>query len=204
MEVASILDPMGNAVHTALSFDLVGEDVLITGAGPIGMMAAAIAFRAGASRVVLTDVQDWRLDFAKTLTPRVRTVNVLKEDLREVMTEIGMKEGFDVGLEMSGSPSAFNQMVDSMIMGGNIAVLGLAAENFEFDFNRIVLKALTVRGIYGRQMYDTWYKMLAMINSRLDLSGIITHRFPASEFQQAFDVMAAGQCGKVVLDWTNV
>ena len=204
MEVASILDPMGNAVHTALSFDLVGEDVLITGAGPIGMMAAAIAFRAGASHVVLTDVQDWRLDFAKTLTPNVRTVNVLKEDLREVMTEIGMKEGFDVGLEMSGSPKAFDQMVETMIMGGNIAVLGLAADKIEFDINRIVLKALTVRGIYGRQMYDTWYKMLAMINSGLDLSGIITHRFLASEFQQGFDVMAAGQCGKVVLDWTNV
>jgi threonine 3-dehydrogenase len=202
LDVASILDPMGNAVHTALSFDLVGEDVLITGAGPIGMMAAAIAFRAGASHVVLTDIQDWRLDFAKTIEPRVRTVNVLKEDLADVMRELGMREGFDVGLEMSGSQAAFAQMVDTMIMGGNIAMLGLAANRYEFDFNQIVLKALTVRGIYGRQMYDTWYKMLALINSGLDLSSIITHRFPANEFQAAFDVMKKGNCGKVVMDWT--
>ncbi|MCL4125409.1 UNVERIFIED_CONTAM: hypothetical protein GTU68_048411 [Idotea baltica] len=202
LDVASILDPMGNAVHTALSFDLVGEDVLITGAGPIGMMAAAIAFRAGASHVVLTDIQDWRLDFAKTIEPRLRTVNVMDEDLRDVMRELGMQEGFDVGLEMSGSQAAFAQMVDVMIMGGNMAILGLSPNRYDFDFNQIVLKALTIRGIYGRQMYDTWYKMLALINSGLDLSSIITHRFSANEFQAAFDVMQKGNCGKVVLDWT--
>ena len=202
LDVAAILDPMGNAVHTALSFDLVGEDVLITGAGPIGIMAAAIAFRAGASHVVLTDVQDWRLEFAQTIVPKVRTVNVTQEDLRTVMKELGMREGFDVGLEMSGSPQAFDQMIDTMIMGGNVAMLGLFGKDLTFNFNRVVLKALTVRGIYGRQMYDTWYKMLAMINSGLDLSAMITHRFPASEYEQAFDVMASGQCEKVVMDWT--
>jgi len=204
LEIASILDPLGNAVHTALAFDLVGEDVLITRAGPIGIMAAAIAERAGARRIVLTDINDWRLDFAKTLTTRTRMVNTMNEELRDVMTEIGMKEGFDVGLEMSGAEPAFNQMLDCMLMGGNIGMLGIPSKPFPVDFGKIVGKALTLRGIYGRQMYETWYKMLAMIDSGLDMSPLITHRFAAKDFQQAFDLMETGKTGKVVLDWTEL
>lgn len=204
LEIASILDPLGNAVHTALAFDLVGEDVLITGAGPIGIMAAAVAERAGARRVVLTDINDWRLDFAKTLTSRTRMVNTMTEDLRSVMNEIGMQEGFDVGLEMSGAEPAFNQMLDCMLMGGNIAMLGIPAKPYPVDFGKVVGKALTMKGIYGRQMYETWYKMLAMIDSGLDMSPLITHRFPASDFQKAFDLMETGKTGKVILDWTQI
>lgn len=203
LEIASILDPLGNAVHTALAFDLVGEDVLITGAGPIGIMAAAVAERAGARRIVLTDINDWRLDFAKTLTTRTRMVNTMSEDLRAVMSDIGMQEGFDVGLEMSGAEPAFNQMLDCMLMGGNIAMLGIPAKPFPVDFGKVVGKALTLRGIYGRQMYETWYKMLAMIDSGLDMQPLITHRFAAKDFQQAFDLMETGKTGKVILDWTK-
>jgi threonine 3-dehydrogenase len=201
LDIAAILDPLGNAVHTALSFDLVGEDVLITGAGPIGVMSAAVAEQAGARRIVITDINDWRLNFAKQIVPNVHTVNVGSEDLRTKMGEIGMKEGFDVGFEMSGAEPAFNQMVDTMIMGGNIAMLGLPPRPFPADFGKIVLKALTIRGIYGRQMYDTWYKMLAMLDSGLDMSGMITHRFPADDYQAAFDLMLTGKAGKVILDW---
>jgi threonine 3-dehydrogenase len=204
LEIAAILDPLGNAVHTALSFDLVGEDVLITGAGPIGVMSAAVAMKAGARRVVITDINEWRLNFAKKIVPTVNTVNVTKQDLQEKMTEFGLKEGFDVGFEMSGAEPAFSQMVDTMIMGGNIAMLGLPPKPFAADFGKIVLKALTIRGIYGRQMYDTWYKMLAMLDSGLDMSGLITDRFPASEYQAAFDLMLTGEAGKVILDWENV
>jgi threonine 3-dehydrogenase len=204
LEIASILDPLGNAVHTALSYDLVGEDVLITGAGPIGIMAAAVAERAGARRIVLTDINDWRLDFGKTLTNRTRMVNTMADDLRTVMKEIGMQEGFDVGLEMSGAEPAFNQMLDCMLMGGNIAMLGIPAKPFPVDFGKIVGKAITLRGIYGRQMYETWYKMLAMIDSGLDMSPLITHRFKATDFQQAFDLMETGKTGKVILDWTGL
>lgn len=204
LEIAAIMDPLGNAVHTALSFDLVGEDVLITGAGPIGIMAAAVAERAGARRIVLTDINDWRLDFAKTVTTRTRMVNTMSEDLRDVMAEIGMNEGFDVGLEMSGAQPAFNQMLDVMLMGGNIAMLGIPSTPFPVDFGKLVGKALTIRGIYGRQMYETWYKMLAMIDSGLDMSPMITHRFAARDFQQAFDLMETGKTGKVILDWTQV
>lgn len=203
LEIASILDPLGNAVHTALAFDLVGEDVLITGAGPIGIMAAAVAERAGARRIVLTDINDWRLEFAKTLTTRTRMVNTMSEDLRAVMSDIGMQEGFDVGLEMSGAEPAFNQMLDCMLMGGNIAMLGIPAKPFPVDFGKVVGKALTLRGIYGRQMYETWYKMLAMIDSGLDMQPLITHRFAAKDFQQAFDLMETGKTGKVILDWTK-
>lgn len=203
IEIAAILDPLGNAVHTALCFDLVGEDVLITGAGPIGVMAAAVCEQAGARRVVLTDINDWRLEFAKTVAPKTHMVNVTTEDLRETMNAIGMKEGFDVGLEMSGSPVAFAQMVDTMLMGGNIAMLGLPPKPFEVDLGKIVLKALTLRGIYGRQMYDTWYKMLALLDSGLDMAPMITHRFAARDFQDAFDLMQTGECGKVILDWTQ-
>lgn len=204
LDIAAILDPLGNAVHTALSFDLVGEDVLITGAGPIGVMSAAVAAQAGARRLVITDVNEWRLDFAKRIVPQVHTVNVINEDLRAKMAEIGMREGFDVGFEMSGVESAFAQMVDTMIMGGNIAMLGLPPKPFATDWGKIVLKALTIRGIYGRQMYDTWYKMLALIDSGLDMSGMITHRFAANDYQEAFELMLTGKAGKVILDWTNV
>jgi len=204
LDIAAILDPLGNAVHTALAYDLVGEDVLITGAGPIGIMAAAIAECAGARRVVLTDIEDWRLTFAKTLTSRTRMVNTLSENLRDVMTEIGMNEGFDVGLEMSGAKPAFEQMLDTMLMGGNIAMLGIPATPYPVDLGKIVGKALTVKGIYGRQMYETWYKMLALLDSGLDMTPMITHRFPASDWQEAFDLMETRKAGKVILDWTKI
>ena len=201
MDIAAILDPLGNAVHTALSFDLVGEDVLITGAGPIGVMSAAVARKAGARRIVITDINQWRLDFAKKITPDIHTVNAAGGDLKATMDSIGMQEGFDVGFEMSGAAPAFSQMIDTMIMGGNVAMLGLPGEPFNTDWGKIVLKALTIRGIYGRQMYDTWYKMLALLDNGLEMSEIITHRFSADQYQEAFDVMLTGECGKVILDW---
>jgi len=204
LEIAAIMDPLGNAVHTALAFDLVGEDVLITGAGPIGIMAAAVAEKSGARRVVLTDINDWRLDFARKVTSRTRMVNTLKEGLRDVMAEIGMNEGFDVGLEMSGAEPAFNQMLDVMLMGGNIAMLGIPSKPSPVDFGKLVGKALTLRGIYGRQMYETWYKMLALLDSGLDVSPMITHRFAARNFQDAFDLMETGKTGKVILDWNEI
>ncbi len=204
MDIAAILDPLGNAVHTALAFDLVGEDVLITGAGPIGIMAASVAERAGARRVVLTDIEDWRLNFAKNLTKRTRMVNTMTEDLQTVMTDIGMQEGFDVGLEMSGAKPAFEQMLDTMLMGGSIAMLGIPATPYPVDLGKIVGKALTVKGIYGRQMYETWYKMLALLDSGLDMSAMITHRFPARDWQTAFDLMETRKAGKVILDWSQI
>ena len=204
LDIAAIMDPLGNAVHTALSFDLVGEDVLITGAGPIGIMAAAIAERAGARRVVLTDINDWRLGFAQNITKRTRMVNTMNESLKDVMSEIGMQEGFDVGLEMSGAEPAFNQMLDVMLMGGNIAMLGIPSKPFPVDFGKLVGKALTLRGIYGRQMYETWYKMLALLDSGLDMSPMVTHHFPARDFQKAFELMETGKTGKVILDWKQV
>ena len=202
IEIAAILDPLGNAVHTALAYDLVGEDVLITGAGPIGIMAARVCERAGARRVVLTDINDWRLEFAKTVTRRTTMVNTMTQDLKTVMNEIGMNEGFDVGLEMSGAKPAFDQMLDTMLMGGNMAMLGLPSQPYPVDLGQLVGKALTLKGIYGRQMYETWYKMLAMIDSGLDMKAMITHRFKADEFQKAFDLMETGKTGKVLLDWT--
>ena len=204
LDIAAILDPLGNAVHTTLAFDLVGEDVLITGAGPIGIMAASVAERAGARRIVLTDIDDWRLKFAKNLTSRTRMVNTMTEDLRAVMTEIGMNEGFDVGLEMSGAKPAFEQMLDTMLMGGSIAMLGIPSKPYPVDLGKIVGKALTVKGIYGRQMYETWYKMLALLDSGLDMSPMITHRFPAREWQSAFDLMETRKAGKVILDWSQI
>ena len=204
IEIAAILDPLGNAVHTALAFDLVGEDVLITGAGPIGVMAARVCERAGARRIVLTDINDWRLEFAKTVTRRTTMVNSLNQDLKAVMTEIGMTEGFDVGLEMSGAKPAFDQMLDTMLMGGQMAMLGIPATPYPVDFGKIVGKALTLKGIYGRQMYETWFKMLAMIDSGLDMKPMITHRFAARDFQNAFDLMETGKTGKVILDWTQL
>ncbi|MCF6274663.1 MAG: L-threonine 3-dehydrogenase [Robiginitomaculum sp.] len=203
MDIAAILDPLGNAVHTALSFDLVGEDVMITGAGPIGIMAAAVAQRAGARRIMLTDINDWRLDLASKVAPGVRTVNVTREQPREVMFEMGMKEGFDVGMEMSGQQSAFEAMLDLMIMGGSIAMLGIPSKPFPVDFGAFVFKSLTLKGIYGRQMYETWYKMLAMLQNGLDVSAVITHRFKADDFEAGFAAMKSGSSGKVILEWAK-
>lgn len=204
LDIAAIMDPLGNAVHTALAFDLVGEDVMITGAGPIGIMAAAVARRSGARRIMLTDVNDWRLNFAHKVAPDIRTVNVTKEDPRDVMRDMGLNEGFDVGLEMSGQQSAFDGMLDLMIMGGNIAMLGLPSKPYPMDLGKFVGKALTMKGIYGRQMYETWYKMIALIDGGLDVSPMITHRFAASDFQDAFDLMETGKSGKVILDWAKL
>ena len=200
-EVASIFDPLGNAVHTALSFDLLGEDVLVTGAGPIGIMAAAIAKHAGARYVVITDVNDYRLDLAKTLGADV-TLNVTRGSLEEVQKKLGMKEGFDVGLEMSGNAGAFRDMIDSMCHGGKIAMLGIPGGDMSIDWNKVIFNMLTIKGIYGREMYETWYKMSVMLQSGLDIKPVITHRFGADEFQKGFDVMNSGMSGKVVLDWT--
>jgi len=199
-EVISIFDPLGNAVHTALSFDLVGEDVLITGAGPIGMMAAAVAKHAGARYVVVTDVNDYRLSLAKELGA-TRTMNPLKEDLKDVMKELGMKEGFDVGLEMSGNASAFNSMIDNMSHGGKIAMLGIQGPDTKIDWNKIVFNGLFIKGIYGREMFETWYKMTSMIESGLDVSKVITHKMHYTEFEKGFEIMRTGKSGKVLLYW---
>ena len=200
-EVASVFDPYGNATHTALSFDLVGEDVLVTGAGPIGVMAVAIARHVGARHVVVTDVNDFRLALA-TRMGATRAVNVAKQDLRAVMKDLGMKEGFDVGLEMSGNAGAFRQLLETMNHGGKVALLGIMPGEQAIDWGQVVFKGLVLKGIYGREMYETWYKMVAMLQSGLDISPVVTHRFPIREYQAAFDVMRSGQSGKVVLDWT--
>ncbi len=199
-ELASIFDPYGNAAHTALSFDLVGEDVLITGAGPIGVMAAAIARHVGARHVVVTDVNDYRLALAGKLGA-TRTVNVAREELTEVMRQLGMKEGFDVGLEMSGNGRAFRQLLEVMNHGGKVALLGIMPGQEAIDWSQVVFKGLFLKGIYGREMFETWYKMVAMLQSGLDISAVVTHRFPIDRFQQGFDVMRSGQSGKVVLEW---
>ncbi|MBN2796811.1 MAG: L-threonine 3-dehydrogenase [Clostridia bacterium] len=199
-EVLSIFDPLGNAAHTALSFDLLGEDVLITGAGPIGCMAAAIAKHAGARHVVVTDVNDYRLDLAKKLGA-TRVVNPMKEKLKDVMNELNMKEGFDVGLEMSGNASAFQDMVDNMFHGGKIAMLGIQGPETRVDWNKVVFNGLWIKGIYGREMYETWYKMSSMLQSGLDISEVITHKFPYTEFEKGFEIMRSGQSGKVILEW---
>lgn len=200
-EIGSILDPFGNAVHTAQQFDLLGEDVLVTGAGPIGIMAAAVARHAGARTVVLTDINDYRLELAGKVAPGVRTVNTSREDLRDVIHELGMKVGFDVALEMSGSPIAFKQCVDTLIMGGGLALLGIPSKPVETDWGEIILKALTIKGVYGREMFTTWRKMLGLLNAGLDLTPLITHRMAFTEFEQGFAAMRSGQSGKVVLDW---
>jgi threonine 3-dehydrogenase len=201
-ELGAILDPLGNAVHTALSFDLVGEDVLVTGAGPIGIMAAAVARHVGARHVVVTDVNAYRLELAGRVVD-VRPVNVAEEDLKAVMQGLGMREGFDVGLEMSGAEAALNQMLDTIIVGGKIAMLGIPAGPFPVDWTKIVFHMLTIKGIYGREMFETWHKMIAMLQSGLDIRSVITHRFPAADFATAFEVMSNGESGKVVLDWTK-
>ncbi len=200
-EIGAILDPLGNAVHTALSFDLLGEDVLITGAGPIGIMAAAVARHAGARNVVLTDVNPHRLDLAAHVVPSVRPVNVAQEDLRDVIHELGMTEGFDVGLEMSGSQAALDQMVDALVMGGKVALLGIPPGQSPVNWSTIVFKAITIKGVYGREMFETWYKMIAMLQNGLDVSRVITHQFDMADFAQGFAQMKSGRSGKVVLNW---
>jgi threonine 3-dehydrogenase len=201
-DVAAILDPLGNAVHTALAFDLVAEDVLITGAGPIGLMAAAIARFVGARNVVITDVNDERLKMAPAMGV-TRAVNVAGPDvdLKDVMRDLGMTEGFDVVLEMSGAPAAFHQFLEAVINGGKVALLGIPSKEFAIDWNQVIFKGLTLQGIYGRQMFETWYKMKNLLLSGLDVTPVITHHFPMERFQEGFDVMRSGKSGKVILDW---
>lgn len=199
-ELGAILDPFGNAVHTALKYPLIGEDVLITGAGPIGIMAAMVARHAGARHVVLTDINQERLDLAGSVAD-ITPVNTGKEDLMDVRARLGMREGFDVGMEMSGAPAAFSQMIDQMIMGGKIAVLGIPTKPIETDWQAIVFKALTITGVYGREMFETWYKEIAMIQSGLNLRAVITDRLPVADYRKGFERMGEGNCGKVVLDW---
>lgn len=201
-DIASIFDPFGNAVHTALSFELLGEDVLITGAGPIGLMTIAIAKHAGARNVVITDVNEYRLGLARKMGATV-ALNVKESSVRDLYSSLGMKEGFDVGLEMSGVPSAFNDMIDNMAHGGRIAMLGIPSGNLEIDWNKVVFNMLTIKGIYGREMYETWYKMSVLVSSGLDISPVITHHFHYTEFQQAFELMESGQSGKIILDWSQ-
>ena len=201
-EMAAIFDPFGNAVHTALSFDLVGEDVLITGAGPIGIMAAAVCRHVGARHVVITDVNQYRLDLALKMGAS-RAVNVAEQDLKEVMSELKMTEGFDVGMEMSGVPSAFKQMLDTMNHGGKIAMLGIPPGETAIDWNQVIFKGLVIKGIYGREIFETWYKMVSMLQSGLDISAIVTHNFAVDDFQKGFDMMGSGASGKVILDWNG-
>jgi threonine 3-dehydrogenase len=199
-EIAAILDPFGNAAHTALSFDLVGEDVLITGAGPIGIMAAAICRHVGARHVVITDVNDYRLELAKKMGAH-RTVNIQREKLADIMPSLNMVEGFDVGLEMSGVPAAFRDMLDVMNHGGKIAMLGIPPGDTAIDWTKVIFKGLTIKGIYGREMFETWYKMIALIQGGLDLTPMITHRFDVKDYLEGFRTMGSGKSGKVVLSW---
>ena len=201
-DVQAIFDPFGNAVHTALTFPVLGEDVLITGAGPIGIMAAAVVRHAGARFVVVTDVNPFRLELARQLGASL-TVDVRESSVAEAQQQLGMKEGFDVGLEMSGQPSALEEMIENMCHGGRIAMLGIPAEPMAIDWNRIVFNMLTIKGIYGRQMYETWYHMTVMLQSGLDISPVITHHFGWEDFEQGFEVMQSGESGKVILDWEN-
>ncbi|WP_145292292.1 L-threonine 3-dehydrogenase [Pirellulimonas nuda] len=200
-DVAAIFDPLGNAVHTALSFPTLGEDVLVTGAGPIGLMAAAVARHAGARHVVITDVNPHRLELAQRLGV-TRAVDVRKTRLEDVQRELGMQEGFDIGLEMSGSPAAFRDMLGNMCHGGKIAMLGIPTEELAIDWNLVVFNMLTIKGVYGREMYETWYKMTVMVESGLDILPVITHRLPYTEYEAGFAAMRSGASGKVVLDWT--
>ena len=201
-DVQAIFDPLGNAVHTALAFDVLGEDVLITGAGPIGIMAGAVARHAGARHVVITDVNPYRLDLARKLGI-THAIDIRERKLADVQRELGMKEGFDVGLEMSGNPAAFRGLVDQMCHGGKIAILGIPAPGAVVDWSRVVFNMLTLRGIYGREMYETWYKMTSMIQSGLDIAPVITHRFPYTDFEAGFDAMRSGRSGKVILTWAE-
>jgi len=199
---AAILDPFGNAVHTALSFDLVGEDVLITGAGPIGIMAGAVCRHVGARHVVITDLNEYRLELARKIG-LAHAVDVRRQKLGDVMKELGMTEGFDVGLEMSGSPAAFNSMIEVLKMGAKVALLGILPQDTAIPWNQVIFKALTLKGIYGREMFETWYKMCAMLQSGLDIKPVITHRFPFQDYQKGFEIMCSGRSGKVILDWSR-
>src|SRR5579862_5978972 len=199
-ELASFFDPFGNATHTALSFNLVGEDVLITGAGPIGIMAAAIARHVGARHIVITDLNDYRLGLAKKMGA-TRTVNASREHLKDVMDDLGMTEGFDVGLEMSGVPAAFTAMLEHMNHGGKVARLGLLPAGTPIDWNKVIFKGLEIKGIYGREMFETWYKMVSMLQSGLDITPLVTHRFAAEEYEAAFATAMSGESGKVIMDW---
>ncbi len=201
LDILSCFDPFGNAVHTALSFNLVGEDVLITGAGPIGAMATAVARHVGARHVVVTDVNPARLELAGRMGA-TRTVNVAEQSLRDAMAELGMREGFDVGLEMSGNSAALNDMLGTMCHGGKIAMLGIMPAPAAIDWNTVVFNGLTIKGIYGREMFETWYKMTSMVQSGLDISPVISHRFPYTQFEEAFELMRSGRSGKIVLDWS--
>ncbi len=201
-EIAAFLDPLGNAVHTALSFDMVGEDVLITGAGPIGIMAAAVARHVGARYTVVTDMNEYRLNLARKLGVSY-AVNPKEKPLTEVMKELGMTEGFDVGLEMSGHPAAFGDMLDVMNNGGRVAILGLPDGPITVDLNKVIFKGLMLKGVYGREMFETWYKMSSLLQAGMNVAPVLTHRFRPEEFQDAFEVMSAGRCGKVVFDWTD-
>ena len=201
-EIAAFFDPLGNAVHTALSFDLVGEDVLITGAGPIGVMAAAISKHVGARHVVVTDLNPYRLDLARKLGA-TRAVDVKSETLGDVMRSLGMTEGFDVGMEMSGNDRAFRDLLSVMNHGGRVAILGIPPNEVSIDWNQVIFKGLVLKGVYGREMFETWYKMVAMLQSGLDVAPVVTHRFPAAQYAQAFEAMRSGQSGKVILDWAG-
>lgn len=200
---ASIFDPFGNAVHTALSFNLVGEDVLITGAGPIGIMAGAIAKHVGARKIVITDINEYRLDLAKKCGIE-HCINVGKEKIKDVMKKIGMTEGFDVGMEMSGNIHAFNDMLDAVRAGAKVALLGLLPKNASINWDNVIFKGLLIKGIYGREMFETWYKMTAMLQSGLDIKPVITHRFPIKDFEKGFELMASGNSGKIILDWSKI
>jgi threonine 3-dehydrogenase len=200
-EIASILDPFGNATHTALSFGMVGEDVLITGAGPIGIMATAIARFVGARHVVVTDVNDYRLALARRMGAS-RAINVTRSSLDDTMKELGMEEGFDVGCEMSGNPAALRELIRTMHHGGSVALLGIPPGDTAIDWNEVIFKGLVLKGIYGREMFETWYKMASMLQSGLDLKPIITHRLPIADYQRGFEIMGSGQSGKVILEWT--
>jgi len=202
-DVASILDPFGNATHTALAFNMVGEDVLITGAGPIGIMAVAIARFVGARHVVITDVNDYRLELAKKMGA-TRAINVQRESLDQTMRDLGMQEGFDVGLEMSGNAAAFRDLLRTMHHGGSVAILGIPPEDTSIDWNQVIFKGLTLKGIYGREMFETWYKMASLLQSGLKLEPIITHHLPVQEYAQAFSIMGSGRSGKVIMDWSSV
>ncbi|HBR03982.1 MAG TPA: L-threonine 3-dehydrogenase [Ruminiclostridium sp.] len=203
MELYSCFDPFGNAVHTALAFDVLGEDVLITGAGPIGIMAAAVVKFAGARHVVITDINEYRLELAKKMGV-TKAVNINNESLANIMKELDMKEGFDVGLEMSGSGAALREMIDVMYHGGKIALLGIQKNNTTIDWEKVVFNGLTIRGIYGRQIYETWYKMTVMLESGLDIAQVITHHFHFTDFQKAFEVMSSGKSGKIILEWSKM
>ena len=203
MDVAAIFDPFGNAVHTALAFEVFGEDVLITGAGPIGIMAAAVAKHAGARHVVITDVNPKRLELAKKLGA-THTVDVREKSIADVQKDLGMKEGFDVGMEMSGNPTAFRDMLANMTHGGSVAFLGIPSDEFAINWKTVIFNMLTIKGIYGREMYETWYQMSVLLESGLDIEPVITHRFAAQDFEKGFEVMREGNSGKVILDWSNI